>query len=181
MNNWNLQPDNSYGQNTGQNNGMTTNYDFSQMPMSQQPPAQMRRPVPQPNSQPVDRFTLQQDGPKQANYYGKIINNAEEIKVCDVPTNGQPAVFPFGDLSAIIVKVWNTGGWIDHKLFLEHVEQPTPQQPDPFQVLYSKLESMEEKLNALTQPAPIATLEVAEEPKTRQTKKKGVADDGSNE
>lgn len=46
----------------------------------------------------------------QPSFVGKFVGNANEIVMNDVPMDGRPAIFPFKDWSAILVKTWKPNG-----------------------------------------------------------------------
>lgn len=172
MNNWNPYSDPSYGR-ANANGGAQPGYDFSQMPQNNSMGYQQQRPQNQPN-----RFNVQPtppEGPKMADYFGKIVDDANDIKYSDVPKDGQPAIFPLRDLSGIIVRSCNDFGTIDEAVYVKREQQPATQAPDPLQAIYSKLEQLEVKINALS--VPVATPEPTQEPKTKSTKGKGVVTD----
>lgn len=160
MNGWNGNMPGPGPQNQGYN------YDFSQMPQQQRMP---NRPMAQSY---VDSKPPMADMPPQPDFFGKIIERADDIKYSDVPKDGQPAIFPFKDLSGIIVRSCNQYGTIDEAIFLKQAPAPVEDKPDPFQVLYSKIDSLEEKINALAAPAAKEAVE-----NKSKTTKKGVAAD----
>lgn len=171
MNNWNPYTNQAY---SAPNTGAQPGYDFSQMPQGPGP-MQMRQPQQRSTNQP-NMFNVQPtqpEGPKMADYFGKIVDNIGDIKYSDVPKDGQPAIFPFRDLSGIVVRSCNEYGTIDEAVYVKK-EQDNTQSVDPFQVLYSKLEQLEAKINALSAPI-VAPPEQTSEPAPKSTKKKEVA------
>lgn len=98
--------------------------------------------------------------PQQQPLNGKIVDNAEVVKVTEVPIGGY-GVFPKADLSEIYIKNWNSNGTTSILTFRPYV----PPEPEPdtsaqtTQQILDRLSTLESKLDdilasASANPAP---------------------------
>lgn len=78
---------------------------------------------------------------------GKIVDNAEMVKVTEVPFGGF-GVFPKGDLSEIYIKSWNSNGTTQINTY-----RPVPaeeiKEVDPHKELIEKIDELSKKIDAL--------------------------------
>lgn len=81
---------------------------------------------PQPPQNPMQNNFNFRSGPTFLP--GRLVEREEEIKVADVPTNGDPGLFPLSDWSGIIVKVWGNDGQIRSMRYVAEETRSLPQQ-----------------------------------------------------
>lgn len=81
---------------------------------------------PQPPQSPMQNSFNFRSGPTFLP--GRLVDREEEIKVADVPTNGDPGLFPLSDWSGIIVKVWGNDGQIRSMRYVAEETRSLPQQ-----------------------------------------------------
>lgn len=80
---------------------------------------------------------------------GRVVQQEDMIRPNDVPMDGSVALFPLQDMSCIFGKAWNTNGQI---ITVRYVPEQQPQQApqvDPFQVIDTRLTSIENLLASL--------------------------------
>lgn len=83
---------------------------------------------------------------KQTYIAGRYVNEPKDIQVGEVPSDGNPAVFPLMDRSAIIVKELNATGTIDTAVYIrKEVMQQNQQQTQSTdtQVILDRLDNLE--------------------------------------
>lgn len=101
---------------------------------------QQNYPMGQPFPQPVPNYAQQyynmqqpamqtQPVPNQSpqTLTGRTVNALDEIKLEEVPMNGNPSIFPLSDNSCIYTKVWGTDGTIITKKYIP-VENDIPKE-----------------------------------------------------
>lgn len=99
---------------------------LSQISQQQNPQPQMQRPTVLP---------------------GRFIENDNEVRPNEVPMDGSISVFPKRDLSAVILKSWNSNGTIDSVRYVLDIPIQEDPKPDSFQQeIFSRLDKIEELL-----------------------------------
>lgn len=79
--------------------------------------------TPMPNPMQQQAFPSNTTSPQQAILPGRIVGSESDIRPNEVPSNGDPSVFPLGDFSEILVKSVNTDGMISTVTY-----RPVPQE-----------------------------------------------------
>ena len=87
----------------------------------------------------------------QPQLLGHSVTANDQIPVSEVPQNGTPAYFPMQDGSSILVKSWQPDGTISTVRYIPEVQQPIPQDQSHQDEILKRLDSMEQKLNSLTE------------------------------
>lgn len=82
---------------------------------------------------------------KQGIFPGRIINNPDEVMPNEVPSNGNPAIFPSTDWSCIWVKAYGADGLI-HPLCYRLDQPDTSKQPSEFDQVMQRLNKIEETM-----------------------------------
>lgn len=101
------------------------------------------QPAPQPMPQYQQAYQPQMPQYQQKQFSpitGRIVSNAEEIMVQEVPTDGSIAWFPAADGSCVYGKRWTPDGNIITMRFVPETVEPEPQKPDPIAELNGKLD-----------------------------------------
>lgn len=101
-----------------------------------QQPYYPQRQIPQ---QPVQQF----------GFSGRYINDINEVRLDEVPMNGQPCFFPTRDASAVYLKVWNQNGQLLTVRYILDQEQPGSEPnatTDSMDDVYTRLTRLEEAL-----------------------------------
>ena len=109
--------------------------------------------LPQPYMQPQTAQSPVQQVQTQASQslVGHIVTANDQIPVSEVPQNGTPAYFPMQDGSSILAKSWQPDGTIATVRYIPEVQQSQPQEPSQQDEILKRLDSMEQKLNSLTE------------------------------
>lgn len=102
-------------------------------------------------------------GPTQNNYMGRttasqqsipsipgrVVFSKDQISPQDIPSTGSPAVFPFSDGSAIIVRAIGIRGNLEEQVYVPMPEnQPREEQNDPLNLVMARLDKIEGVLTA---------------------------------
>ena len=83
---------------------------------------------------------------------GRSISANDQIPPKEIPSDGSPAYFPMQDGSAILVKVWTGNGTIQTVRYVpEQAQQPSQPEERSNEEILKRLDSMEQKLNSLTE------------------------------
>ncbi len=79
---------------------------------------------------------------------GKVVDNAEMVRVTEVPFGGF-GVFPKGDLSEVYIKSWNSNGTTQINTY-----RPVPAEEikeiDPHKELIEKIDALSQKIDMLS-------------------------------
>lgn len=98
----------------------------------------------------------QQPAPQiQSGLQGKIVDGEDVVKATDVPVGGY-GVFPKADLSEVYIKTWNPNGTTSVTTFKPVVKQEEAKQEDINNLLLSKMQQLEDKLDIILKPAAAA-------------------------
>ena len=92
------------------------------------------QPAPQPMPQYQQAYQPQMPQYQQKQFSpitGRIVSNAEEIMVQEVPTDGNIAWFPAADGSCVYGKRWTPDGNITTLRFVPEAVEPAQPAPDP--------------------------------------------------
>jgi len=108
--------------------------------------------VPAPSyQQPITNPVQNQNQSRSQGILGRMISNPNEITPQEIPMDGSISMFPMQDGSAVYGKFWDSNGQIKTIRFIpENVDQP--QQQDPFAVINTRLDSIEELLKKRQKP-----------------------------
>lgn len=101
------------------------------------------QPAPQPMPQYQQAYQPQMPQYQQKQFSpiaGRIVSNAEEITVQEVPTDGSIAWFPATDGSCVYGKRWTPDGNITTLRFVPEAVEPAQSAPDPITELNSKVD-----------------------------------------
>ena len=101
------------------------------------------QPAPQPMPQYQQAYQPQMPQYQQKQFSpitGRIVSNAEEITVQEVPTDGSIAWFPAADGSCVYGKRWTPDGNITTLRFVPEAVEPAQSVPDPIAELNSKVD-----------------------------------------
>ena len=90
----------------------------------------------QPAPQPMPQYQQKQFSP----ITGRIVSNAEEIMVQEVPTDGSIAWSPAADGSCVYGKRWTPDGNITTLRFVPEAVEPAQPAPDPIAELNGKVD-----------------------------------------
>lgn len=128
-----------------QYNGPTYGYNPYQTYLPQVP-----QTTPWQGPQPYTQPQVTQTTP-QPQLLGHAVTANDQIPVSEVPQTGTPAYFPMQDGSSILVKSWQPDGTINTVRYIPEVQQSIPQEPSHQDEILKRLDSMEQKLNSLTE------------------------------
>lgn len=133
----------------------------------------------QPQEQPFQQFNqpTQQTYPQNPQTYpqaslglqGKLIDNAEVVKVMEIPMDGSVSYFPLADGSAILTKQLQTDGTSKVVIYKPSTE--------PERVTETPQYITEDKVMELIKKEPESTKELKEEIKNLKRQLRDVADD----
>lgn len=101
------------------------------------------QPAPQPMPQYQQAYQPQMPQYQQKQFSpitGRIVSNAEEIMVQEVPTDGSIAWFPAADGSCVYGKRWTPDGNITTLRFVPEAVEPAQPAPDPIAELNGKVD-----------------------------------------
>lgn len=101
------------------------------------------QPAPQPMPQYQQAYQPQMPQYQQKQFSpitGRIVSNAEEIMVQEVPTDGSIAWFPSADGSCVYGKRWTPDGNITTLRFVPEAVEPAQPVPDPIAELNGKVD-----------------------------------------
>ena len=101
------------------------------------------QPAPQPMPQYQQAYQPQMPQYQQKQFSpitGRIVSNAEEIMVQEVPTDGSIAWFPAADGSCVYGKRWTPDGNITTLRFVPEAVEPAQPMPDPIAELNGKVD-----------------------------------------
>lgn len=101
------------------------------------------QPAPQPMSQYQQAYQPQMPQYQQKQFSpitGRIVSNAEEIMVQEVPTDGSIAWFPAADGSCVYGKRWTPDGNITTLRFVPEAVEPAQPAPDLIAELNGKVD-----------------------------------------
>ena len=101
------------------------------------------QPAPQPMPQYQQAYQPQMPQYQQKQFSpitGRIVSNAEEIMVQEVPTDGSIAWFPSADGSCVYGKRWTPDGNITTMRFVPETVEPAQSAPDPIAELNGKVD-----------------------------------------
>ena len=83
---------------------------------------------------------------------GKMVENLEMVKIAEIPFGGY-SVFPKADFSEIYIKMWNNNGTTKIIEFKPLVTEQIPTQEENLNLILSRLEQLETKLDSIALPA----------------------------
>lgn len=101
------------------------------------------QPAPQPMPQYQQAYQPQMPQYQQRQFSpitGRIVSNAEEITVQEVPTDGSIAWFPSADGSCVYGKRWTPDGNITTMRFVPETVESAQPAPDPIAELNGKVD-----------------------------------------
>ena len=138
-----------------QNQNMTFNPNQSYAAYQYNPMQRFQQPEPQ----------IPQMQPQFLGIQGKVVQSESAIMANDVPMDGSVAFFPMQDMSAIVAKQWDANGTIrktvykpfneqtadsscdDKKIEIGLSDDATKAITDKLDVLFGKMEELEDKLS----------------------------------
>lgn len=101
-----------------------------------------------PNNNFYQNYQVPQQTPM---LQGKVVDNAEMVKVTEVPFGGF-GVFPKGDLSEIYVKSWNNNGTTQINTY-KLIPTEEIKEIDPHKELLERIDILSQKIDALSEHA----------------------------
>ena len=122
-----------------------------QQPIFNQQPPQYNWQVPrpyqyqyQPPQVPQTPQPSYTPSPELSGFGGRYISSVDEVRLDEVPMNGQPCLFPTKDMTSIYLKVWNQDGRLITAKYILDSEQTPQNQPSQ-----NDVQDIRERLNRL--------------------------------
>lgn len=104
----------------------------------------------QPVTQPQEEVSDQNKTPERQSIQCAVIDSPNDITVKEIPMDGRAGMFIMKDLSAILIKKWDSDGKIYTKEYREVVQEP-PAVDNGMKDINSRFEAIEQAIAKLAQ------------------------------
>lgn len=102
-----------------------------------------------PNNSTIAQNPLQSTSMIQSGLQGKIVENAEVVKITDIPFGGY-GIFPKTDMSEIYVKTWNNNGTTNITTYtpvISSQEDDKENEINHHELILNKIDELENKID----------------------------------